>query len=96
MTDETETDDLSVELRAEFDEVTKGISDGVQLILDTLDYNVEYVLSIRSQENDLMGLITNTEEDDALEIVMSAGQNLHDSISEKQTVAVAPKIVLPH
>lgn len=94
MTDETQDDELSEELQAEFDEITTGISSGIQMVLDTLDYDVEYVLSIRSKENDLMGLITNTKEVDALEIVMSAGQNLHDSIGK--TEEVKPKIILPH
>lgn len=87
-------DDLSDELKTEFNEITTGISNGIQVVLDTLDYDVEYVLSIRSKENDLMGLITNTEEADALEIVMSAGQNLHNSVNK--TKAVEPKIILPH
>ena len=95
MDNEIEFDDrLDEELKADFDEVTKGISAGVQTVLDTLDYDVEYVLSIRSVDNDLMGLITNTEEEDALEIVMAAGQNLHDSVNK--TKEAEPKIVLPH
>lgn len=95
MTTEIEFDDkLAKELKADFNDVTEGISSGVQMILDTLDYEVEYVLSIRSKENNLMGLITNTGEGEALEIVMAAGENLHNSLNE--TKIVKPEIVLPH
>lgn len=96
MTDEINTEELSDELKADFDDVTQGISAGIQTILDTLDYDVEYVLSIRSKENDLMGLMTNTEEVDALEIVMATGENLHHSLSEREGKIAAPKIVVPH
>jgi len=90
------SEEVSEEQKATFDELTQALSDGIQMVLDNEDDEIEYVLCMRMKKAGLMGFIINTTESDALEMTMETGKNLYQSIGEDDSPIKAPEIILPH
>jgi hypothetical protein len=79
----------------EFNLLNDSLRDGIQSVINSLvDEEIEFVLCIHHAELSMMGMSTNAEPADALDMVMRVGQKMNHELNGEQKEE--PKIVLPH